>query len=312
MVNFTTGTFENFGSCAFLNNGKIELIVTLDVGPRIISCSLCGKPNIFFVDKERTFKNDSDELHSFFGTGENWYIYGGHRLWSSPEKYPASYVPDNFPVAYKFDDGRLILTANPTKTGEKHSVEITLSETEPKAKILHKIENCSDKTLSLAPWAMTVMKAGGIEVFPLCTRKSGLLSNRLNVLWEYTDIKDERFFMGNHFAALKQVFGAENNFKIGTNNEDGWAAYAVDGQIFKKSFKFDNNAVYPDYGCNFETFTNGLFLECESLGAMASLKYGEAVLHEENWEVLPCDDEFNPQSDAEIAEFVLKHLINHA
>ncbi len=45
-----------------------------------------------FEDTGRTF-TASGEAFERFGGGA-WYIYGGHRLWTSPEGYPKSYYPD--------------------------------------------------------------------------------------------------------------------------------------------------------------------------------------------------------------------------
>lgn len=78
--------------------------------------------------------------------------------------------------------------------------------------------------------------------------------------------------MSNRYGTLQQVKGAPEKFKIGINNEDGWAAVVNHGQIFLKNFRMNIDGNYPDYGCNFETFTNGIFLECESLGELKTLK----------------------------------------
>src|SRR4051794_27521975 len=71
-----------------LRNGDAELIVTLDVGPRVISYRLEGGKNVF--------KNYDDQLGK---SGEaDWQIRGGHRLWAAPEDPTRTYVPDNGPV----------------------------------------------------------------------------------------------------------------------------------------------------------------------------------------------------------------------
>jgi hypothetical protein len=41
--------------------------------------------------------------------------------------------------------------------------------------------------------------------------------------------------------------------------------------------------VYPDFGCNFEVFTNPEFLELESLGPRVQLGPGESICHAESW-----------------------------
>jgi hypothetical protein len=46
-----------------------------------------------------------------------------------------------------------------------------------------------------------------------------------------------------------------------------------------------NGATYPDFGCNFEVFTNREFLELATLGPKAVLNPGEQVTHEESWQL---------------------------
>ena len=43
MVNVTELNYKNFGKCVKLDNGTASLIITVDVGPRIISYCLNGK-----------------------------------------------------------------------------------------------------------------------------------------------------------------------------------------------------------------------------------------------------------------------------
>ena len=151
-----------------------------------------------------------------------------------------------------------------------------------------------------------------MEIFPQSQADNGLLSNRRNVFWSYSDISDDRFFLSNRYGTLQQVKGAPEKFKIGINNEDGWAAVVNNGQIFLKNFRMNIDGNYPDYGCNFETFTNGIFLECESLGELKTLKNGESASITEYWSLIPCSEGFDRKSDDSIDAFVKKYdLRNH-
>jgi hypothetical protein len=49
-----------------------------------------------------------------------------------------------------------------------------------------------------------------------------------------------------------------------------------------KKFDFNPDAVYPDFGCNNETYINGQFLEIETLRPLAKLPPGGAVEHTEH------------------------------
>ncbi len=307
---FSEENFGNFGKCLVLKNGICTVKITISVGPRVLYYALDGMENILKEDARRSVVRDSEDLHRFFDTQENWYIYGGHRLWSSPESWPESYTPDNAPVPYQTDGNTVVLTpADRVKVGERHTMTVTLDENSSLLTIGHRIENISDRERLLAPWCLTVADKGGIELLPQCRRKSGLLSNRRLVIWEYTNINDDRFFLDNDYMTLCQT-DKRQSFKVGMNNEDGWCAYLNKGQLFKKSFGFDPKAEYPDFGCNCETFTDAEIMEIESLGALRTLRPGEAAEHEERWELFPCPNRFDPRSPEEIRAFAEKYKLS--
>ncbi|MCJ7665262.1 MAG: DUF4380 domain-containing protein, partial [Actinobacteria bacterium] len=83
--NYKFGGWEN---CLRLENDEIELVATTDVGPRIIRLGFKGGQNLF--------KEFGDQLGKT--GGDQWRIYGGHRLWHAPEAVPRTYFPDNKPV----------------------------------------------------------------------------------------------------------------------------------------------------------------------------------------------------------------------
>src|SRR5580658_10970113 len=73
-----------------LSNGDVELIITLDVGPRVISYRL--------LDGFNVMKNYDSMMG---GTGEKeWQIRGGHRFWLAPEDLTRTYFADNRPVKW--------------------------------------------------------------------------------------------------------------------------------------------------------------------------------------------------------------------
>ena len=81
-----------------LSNGEVELIATLDVGPRIISYKLVGGQNVF---------KEFDDQMGRSGESE-WIGRGGHRLWTAPEDTTRTYALDNSPIAYeRIADGDL-------------------------------------------------------------------------------------------------------------------------------------------------------------------------------------------------------------
>lgn len=307
-VNFSEISYKNFGKCIKMENEAATLIATVDVGPRIIYYGLNGKPNILREDIDRNTFNDKKQLHDFFETEENWYIYGGHRLWSSPESYPESYTPDNHPVPYEISGNSLkLMPEDRVKVGERHIMTVTMSETTSHVTVKHAIKNIADYEIKLAPWCLTVAEKGGVEIVPQCTKDTGLLSNRRAVFWAYSDVRDPRLFICDKYITLAQTDKPEA-FKIGVNNEDGWGAYLNNGQLFIKSFDFDPLGEYPDYSVNYETYTNQCIMEIESLGTLETLRPGDFTEYDEHWQIIECNDTFDRTDPDSIDAFVNKYI----
>ena len=308
-VKFSEISYKNFGKCIKMENETTTVIVTVDVGPRVIYYGLNGKTNIFNEDINRDTVRDSKQLHDFFETEENWYIYGGHRLWSSPESYPESYTPDNHPVPYEIDGNSLkLMPEDRVKVGERHIMTVTMDSTTSDVTVKHAIKNIADYDIRLAPWCLTVAEKGGVEILPQCNKDTGLLSNRRMVFWAYSDVNDPRFFMCDKYITLAQT-DKEEAFKIGVNNEDGWGAYLNNGQLFIKRFRFDPLGEYPDYSVNYETYTNQYIMEIESLGTLESLKPGDYTEYDEYWQIKECNDIFDRKNEQSIDDFVKKYIL---
>ena len=87
-----------------LQGPTTELIITLDVGPRIIRYALHQGKNVFV------------ELSEQLGGAEEpeWKIRGGHRFWTAPEG-AHSYAVDNEPVTYKKISDAAVEIAQPAE-----------------------------------------------------------------------------------------------------------------------------------------------------------------------------------------------------
>ena len=90
-------------------------------------------------------------------------------------------------------------------------------------------------------------------------------------------------FMG--YALLRQDSSKKNAFKAGFNVTEKQIVYIKDQQVLKVTFDDYKKIDYPDFCCNFETFTNDLFLECEILGELRSYQPGETASIKEVWEI---------------------------
>jgi len=271
---------DPWGKCLEMKRGGAELRITLDVGPRIIGYSLDGGPNMLFEDLENG-TNVSGDVLAPVGGGE-WRIYGGHRLWTSPESIPRTTVPDNRPVAWKPIDGGVSLESEiEPGANVRKSLDITM-DAEGGVRIVHRIRNAGLWPITFAAWALTMMAPGGVAIVPWDRQDTGLLPNRLLALWPYAAPNDARVNWGKRLVTLRQTDDPQP-FKFGTNNTEGWAAYANKGILFVKRYDHLAGETYPDGGVSFEAYTNHLFLELETLSPLRQVEPGGSIEHVETW-----------------------------
>jgi len=289
--------YRGWPNCYRLSNGIIDLIVTTDVGPRIIRFGFAGEENEFKEYDDTAGKQGGDE----------WRIYGGHRLWHAPEAKPRTYYPDNSPVGLEqhADFVRLVQPTEPT-TGIQKEIEIRMAPAAAQVEVTHRLRNTNLWAVELVPWALSVMAPGGTAIIPLPPRRSheeSLLPTSAIALWAYTDMTDPRWHWGRSYDLLRQDPNLDAPQKAGAMVTDGWAAYARAGHLFVKRFSYVEGARYPDLGCSVEAFTNADMLELETLGPLILLQPGDAVEHAEHWRLFR--DVPAPNSDSDVDRDVL-------
>ena len=298
---------EIFGNLISITNGIVELKATLDYGPRILAYNFVGMENMLFTDPTKSLELDSGS--SIFGE-EKFKIIGGHRLMISPEIMPRAYYPDTHPVELIEKANGISLTAPYEEINHiQKSLHITLSEDSSSVEVLQQIQNCGTWDLEFAVWGLTVMAQGGIEVIAHSQRKTGFLANRLIALWDYTQVHDERAFFGDKYITLKQDPTNTRPFKIGTNNEPGWAAYFNKNQLFIKHHIHVIDANYPDFGfCSYETYTNNHILELETIGPLTKVAPMDFVTTIEQWDLYK--EDYIPSKDEDEIESVLAKYLD--
>jgi hypothetical protein len=277
-ITVKTVTYGGWGSCVEISNGIVDVVATVDIGPRIIRYGFTGQANMFKEDTGRTINNPVN----FAGEDNTWYIYGGHRLWTSPEGDPRSYYPDNEPVSWRATESGVVLTPPVEKWNQlQKEMEITMDDS-GEVTVVHRVINTGAWAAELSVWALSVMAQGGTAIIPQVKRETGLLGNRILALWPYSRMNDDRVSWGQDFILIRQEDGP-SPFKVGTNNENGWAAYYNGGSLFIKYYEHKEEARYPDYGVSFEAYVNDHFLEIETLGELALLQPGAEAVHKETW-----------------------------
>jgi hypothetical protein len=266
-----------------LKTTDLELLVTLDVGPRVISFKRHGEDNVFY----------QDPLSLGLSGGDQFRLYGGHRFWVAPEDKLKTYSPDNHKVTCDITQSQVTLTS-PFETGYNVQKQIIIrpASNHNSIEIVHQLTNTGTETLKdVSIWALSVMREGGKGIIPLPPKLSHtekVLPHYPIVMWPYSDMNDPRYKWMRHFITVYQDNSTTEPQKMGLFNTAGWAAYLYKNILFHKRFSANTTPgnVYPDMGCNFELFTNEAFLELESLSQLVTLEPGQSCKHGEIWSLL--------------------------
>jgi hypothetical protein len=283
--------YKPFGRSVRISNGITDLVVTLDVGPRVIRYGFIGKKNVFLENNEAAVP--IPELNGV------WKIKGGHRFWHIPEDWPRNYVPDDSPVEYKeIKNGVTVIQEEPW-TQVRKDMDVVLSPDSAEVLVHHKLTNKNAWPIECGIWGETACAAGGVGIAPMAKKDTGVVCNRVMSLWPYSDMADPRLYWGKDYIFMKQDANAKIPFKYGINQDEGWAAYINGGTMYVKEYVPVPDGKYPDYGCTFETYTSSVFLEVESLSPLKLLKPGEVMTHDEKWRLFENIETPKNEADAE-------------
>jgi hypothetical protein len=287
-----------------LANADCELIVTLDVGPRVICYRTTGGPNVM--------KNYDSMMG---GTGEpGWQIRGGHRFWLAPEDLTRTYFPDNRPVEWEArpgpGEGARFVPPPETEYGVQKVMTLRLGPAGTRVEVSLTVTNIGSVPTELAPWGPTVMAPGGVEIIPLPPKAPhpGHVKNAKSpadfgpnqelILWPYFDFSDARWTFGKKYLFLRQD-PKKGPTKIGLAHRGGWVAYLNTGTLFVKRFDYREGAVYPDRGTRYQTFSNEDMLEMETVGELVTLRPGQAAELAENWELFANVPDVKTEADVD-------------
>ncbi|WJH34527.1 DUF4380 domain-containing protein [Paenibacillus sp. CC-CFT747] len=139
-VTIETITYGRWGRAVRLTNGVVELVASLDFGPRIIRFGFVDGPNFFMEDAEEAIVQQGDHFAPVGGGA--WKIYGGHRLWTSPEAVPRSTYPDNDPVEWKEIENGIVLTPPEERwTQLQKEIEVRMEPASGEVTVVHRVTN---------------------------------------------------------------------------------------------------------------------------------------------------------------------------
>jgi hypothetical protein len=258
-----------------LANGHVRVEVLAESGPRIV--------RLFLPDTPMNLLAETPDVAWETPWGR-YELLGGHRLWCAPEDPPWTSVPEaDDAIASELPRGlRLERLERPTQL--RKAIEVELVEGAAEVRLRHVVRNEGAQPRTLAPWAITMLRLGGLALLPQQLGPlAGMprLPNRSLVLWPYSSWAEPRLQLSDELVLVRGEAGRQ--FKLGQLSSRAVAGYLVEGVLFCKRFAFDPEQRYPDFGCNLEAYCDENAIELESLAPVVELAPGEEVRHVERW-----------------------------
>ena len=255
---------------ASIENEFLRVDYLTTTGPRIVGFYLKGV--------EGNLLAETPDIHFPTPHGE-YYLRGGHRLWTAPED-PFYTCPED-KVNVIAENDRVMIRSEVDASGLEK--EISFHVDKNRVVLTHRVTWHGKEPIELAPWAITQLRLGGMAILPH-SNSDGLQPNRNLVFWPYSQMNNERLELHDDLILIHGR-ADQQAFKIGNYNPHGWIACLLGNALFVKRFSIDQIHRYPDMGCNVEVYVKDICIELETLGPLMLLKPRESVAHEETWEV---------------------------
>ena len=299
-------TFRGFDRCSRVTNGNAEIVAVPQSGGRLLNYALNGR-NILFRDPAV----DGDKLVP----GKRAHLDAG-RLDIGPETHPTHKIPPR-PVLWSGQwaaqvCGPLSLRLTSQEcpsTGVQITRLFELSPDSSHLLVRQTMTNVSDKTTYWCFWSRTLAKGGGICMAPI-NPKSKFPKGYARYIWgrdrriETVNPEGPRIKVVGDLVTLEAI--GEESLKIGMDSSAQWMAYACDGLLFVKRFRYFPDGEYTDaLGFSVAIYLNDRMCELEPISPQAILKPGESYTFDEEWWLFdyPAGDQ-RPLDFAKIKQFV--------
>ena len=276
----------------------IEAVVTIDVGPRIIYFGFIGGENVLYNDLNREYRRAEPILQEHYGENAQYFAYGGHRLWTSPERMPESYYPDNKPVIYAILPESVSFTQPPQEeNGLALTMEIMMSDNAKDMMVVHSAQNlvrilcwrafpAARCSVLAEPWSFLRIQPRKAHIFPTEAMPFGPIPESATA----------GSILGKIYHCWQNPTFS-NPFRMGTNNYSNWAAYLNQGLLFVKHYVHNKSARYPDFNSSFEVYTDDKMLEIKTLSPLYRMEPKETIRHVENWSLSKAPGAYDLSTD---------------
>lgn len=278
---------EKFGHCVFIYSSDIQIVVTIDYGPRIVSVFSPSKENIIYCEKDEEYRR----CH-------------GHKMCLLSDAPSGGFYCDNSPVIYSpLDDGVKFVQTISSPVQLEVSMDIIPEGDFGSIMVVHSILNKSDKNIKLSIQTETPLKGDGFIFIPQSNISEKDKPSRVLTLWGDSKWTDDRLYIGKQYVTVKDG-KSSSKLKVGSNNTAGWCGYINGTNSFIKRYIHNRAALYPNCGCSTYAVSTNSYLSIRTLSPFYRIETGEIARLVENW-IFPCSKFIcTPNDEVSIDNFI--------
>ena len=275
--------YRGWENCYRLSNDVAEVIVVPESGGRVLTYSVNGQ-NILYVNRAHDGKTLAD-------LEEKWFDPDGGRFDVGPEAITSRLHLLTWLGAWEAEiigDYALRIVSQPdTSLGIQLTREFTLDKESSYLTVRQTMRNISDHDTEWCFWSRTLTKGWGMLLVPL-NPESKFPHGWAKYVWrkgiETEAPRDDRVVVSDGLLTVRAV---GTSAKYGTDSSAGWMAYAKDGLLFVKRFRYFPEETYNDgAGFSVEIYITDHMCELEPLSPRAILRPNEAYSFTEHWWLL--------------------------
>ena len=294
---------ENFGHCARLTYDDIEVIVTLDYGPRIVSVKRESKPDLIYSGKDLRLQRNH-----------------GHKMRVTIEKSTNAVYCDDSPVRYSpMSDGVSFIQTLSEPVQLELSMDVVFNTDIGDFMVVHSVYNKSKEDVKLSIYTETPFRSEGFVFIPQSNIREAERPSRVLSLWDNCSWNDKRLFIGEQYVTVhsnmldieedgefRLIGGDFNNsrLKIGINNTAGFCGYIENGYALIKRYVHNRNALYPFTGCYAFATVNENYLSIQNTSPFYMIGPGESARHIESWIFAHYRNDVHCNNEAELDAFI--------
>lgn len=235
----------------------------------------------------------------------------GSTFWTSPQKgWPTIWPPvaavDGDPYTPDISGNHLIATGSADPSlGASVTKDFSADDGTCWVTLIYTIT--ATKAITVAPWEITRVPHGGIAFFPLGDSDKLVPGPLLAYVTTDTTTLPNMVWFDDTAKTASNAGGS----KLIADGEDGWLAYALDGNLFIKQFPDTlSGSCAPGEG-DVEIYADATagFLQLEAQGAYSALAQGESLSWTVRWRVVPIPSNVTiARGDASLLEFAQQQL----